>query len=79
MFHICWNKKQWYIPLKNAYETQNTSNWDSDSIFSSYLHVGSLIQDINFRVNMHVPWKPKPLKKNVKKYVKGIFNRAVLI
>lgn len=58
---------------------KNTSNWDSDSIFSSYLHVGSLIQDTNLRVNMDVSWKRKPLKKNVIIYVKGMYVRTVLI
>lgn len=57
---------------------KNTSNWDSDSIFS-YLHVGSLIQDTNLRVNMDVSWKRKALKKNVKMYVKGMYVRIVLI
>lgn len=41
--------------------------------------MGSLIQDIKFKVNMDVPWKPKPLKKNVKMYVKSIYDGAVLI
>lgn len=43
------------------------------------LQVGSFIQDTKFKVNVDVPQKPKPLKKNVKIHVKGLYDRECLI
>lgn len=62
-FNIYWNKNQWYVAFKIFKEKQRTSNWVSDSIFSPELHVGSLIQDIKFRVSMDIPQKTKAFEE----------------